>query len=499
MAAQKSKQQGKVKKFLRKTWAILSSRVVYTLLSLLIIAGGSYLAIQYARGSWRLTRNGVVANTGLLNANSFPQGAQVYINDKLVTATDDTIYLEPNVYQVRIVKEGYSPWQKELTVQSELVTQSNATLFPIASSLTPLTFTGVKNINPSPDGLKLLFLVDSASTDAKNGFYVLDLSNNNFLSLQTGPRQITDYPSSWDLEQAQVIWSPDSTEVMILAEEREVLISTDRKINLLEQSDITFQKRQLLAQWEEDIYLRERQYLTRFPSAIVAVATESAKNVYLSPDKKRLVYTATAATTIPDDLIPPLPATNTQPEERTLVPGAIYVYDREEDKNFRVATSAALPDLALISTASEAAAITDIEQLTTVMTEAATDAAQIVNPQKHLLADDLDQPVKSLDASPTAFNRLFKDSNLQTAATFANYYTATTLNTLQWFPDSKHLLYAADGKIQIMEYDGYNNTTVYSGPFADSFVYPWPDGSKLLIKTTFSPDSPNNLYVISIK
>lgn len=487
------------KGFWRRLQKFLSSRIVYTLLSFVIIAIGSYFAIQYARGNWRLTQNGIVANTGLLNANSFPQGAQVFINEKLVTATDDTIYLEPDVYQVKIIKEGYSPWQKELTVQKELVTQTNATLYPVAPSLTPLTFTGVKHVNPSPDGLKLIFLVDNASVEAKNGFYILDLSSNNFLSLQTGPRQISDYPSSLDFEEVQLIWSPDSTEIMILSDNREILISTDRKTNLLDQTDITFQKKQILAQWEEDIYLREREYLARFPIELVDILAGNAKNIYLSPDKKRLLYTATAEVTIPENLTPPLPSTNTQPEERTLEVGGIYVYDREEDKNFRVTSSSALPDLALVSIASDSAKLTDLEQLTEVMDNEASISAKIVNPQKTLLATDLGEEAKSLDASPTAFGRLYKDSNLETAAIFANYHTATTLNTLQWFPDSKHLLYANEGKVQIMEYDGYNNTTVYSGPFADSFVYPWPDGSKLVIKTSFSPDSPTNLYVINIK
>ena len=148
----------KSKKLFNRILKILGSRVIYTLLSMVIIALGSYLAIQYARGSWRVANNRIVANTGLLNANSFPTGAQVFIDDKLITATDDTIYLEPDVYQVKIVKEGYSPWYKTLTIQSELVTQSNALLFPSAPSITPLTFTGIDNISPSQMDKKFCFL-----------------------------------------------------------------------------------------------------------------------------------------------------------------------------------------------------------------------------------------------------------------------------------------------------------------------------------------------------
>lgn len=475
----------KKKSLFRKITQFLSSRVVYSFLSLLVIVVGSYFAIQYARGNWRITKEGVVSNTGLLNANSFPDGAQVYIDDKLITATDDTVYLDPGIYQVKILKEGYSPWQKELTIQKELVTQTNATLFPSAPSLTPLTFTGIKNLSPSPDGLKLVFLVDAGSSEAKNGFYVMDLGTN-FLSLQSGPRQITDAPSSLALSDAEIIWSPDSTELMILTPEKELLIGVDKKVSLAEQTDIRFQKKQILAGWEEDMYQRERQYLEKFPPEVLEIATESAKNVYISPDKKRLLYTATAAVTLPEDILPPIPATNTQPEERSLQVGAIYVYDREEDKNFWVATSSALPQLFL----TEATASATLKK---------NAVAEVLELEKQLLADDFGSPARTLESSPSAFYRLQKTSNEETALSFSSYYTGVNLNTLQWFPDSKHLLFVQDGKIQIMEYDGYNNTNVYSGPFSQSFVYPWPDGSKLLIMTSFSPDSPDNLYVINLK
>lgn len=475
------------KSFFDRLLTVLGSRVVYTLLSLVIIALGSYFAIQYARGSWRVTKNGIVANTGLLNANSFPQGASVFIDNRLITATDDTIYIEPDVYQVRIVKEGYSPWLKELTIQSELVTQTNALLFPVAPSISPLTLTGVENIHPSPDGQKVLFFTDQASTEAKNGFYILDL-NTNFLSLQSGPKQITTDVPSLNLAVADVIWSPDSTEVMILTDQKEFLVPVNRLTTLTSQNDIRFQRKEILASWEEEIYLRERQFLAKFPPEVLEVATTSAKNVYMSPDKKRLLYTATASATLAENLIPSLPAASTQPESRQLEPGAIYVYDREEDKNFQVATVTTLPDL-----------LQNSGQTEQTGADSASEAASL-SVEKYLLTDDALSPTaKSLDASAAAFYRLQKTNNSTTAWTFGNYHTGVRLNTMQWFPNSRHLLFIEDNKIRVMEYDGHNRTTIYSGPFANNFVYPWPDGSKLIIQTSFSPDSPSNLYVIDLK
>jgi len=71
---------------------------------------------------------------------------------------------------------------------------------------------------------------------------------------------------------------------------------------------------------------------------------------------------------------------------------------------------------------------------------------------------------------------------------------------LNWFTDSKHLIYVEDQKINIMDYDGQNKTTVYAGPFMDNYVFSWPDGSKLLILTDLgNSNTPPNLYTIGLK
>ena len=141
----------------------VNKRVLYTLLSGITILLGAVVAIQYAKGGYRVTDGGFRNNTGLLAANSFPTGAQVKINGRLVSATDDTLYLEPDTYDVEIVKDGFQPWRKALQIQAELVTQTDALLFPIAPSLSTLTFTGAENLLPSPDGQKILYFTASMS------------------------------------------------------------------------------------------------------------------------------------------------------------------------------------------------------------------------------------------------------------------------------------------------------------------------------------------------
>lgn len=76
----------------------------------------------------------------------------------------------------------------------------------------------------------------------------------------------------------------------------------------------------------------------------------------------------------------------------------------------------------------------------------------------------------------------------------------TCATPFTWFPDSDHLVYVHDKKIDIVEDDGSNETTIYAGPFIEPFVYPWPDGSKIVIMTNLGNTSiPPTLYTIGLK
>jgi hypothetical protein len=475
----------------------VNPRVVYTLFSALIILFGTILAIYYAQGNFRITKEGYLPEAGLLKTNSSPTGAEVYINGKLVGVTEETIDLEPGKYRVRLFKEGYSPWEKELTLEKGFVTLTDALLFPQVPSLTPLTFTGVLNVLPSPDGQKLVYYTSSASATTKNGLYVLEL-NNNLLSLQKTARQVSDNALGFDLPLADLIWSPDSTQLMLLTQNNELLLEQDRFQTLSTLADIGFQRKTILSQWEEEMYIRERQYFKEFPEEIVAMATQSAKNVYLSPDKKKLLYTATKPTLLEEELIPPVPAANTQPQQRQLEPGGIYVYDREEDRNFLVGRESDFTTGAK-TIATHSRPTTGTNPLGDEANPSLT--ASISARQKQLLATDLSNPSPlTLQSSPSAFTRLQTASTAAELATaFTVYHTTLYAPTFQWFPDSKHLIFTTPDQIHVMEYDGTNDSVVYSGPFAHNFVYPWPDGSKLIILTSFSPTSPLNLYAVDLK
>lgn len=315
-------------------------RLLIVLFALTIVSLSTIFAIKFAKGYRPSVKTKALEGTGLLATNSFPRGASVFINDKLTTATDDTLNLPPGEYQIRIQKDGYIPWEKKLKIEAELVTQTNVRLFPAVPTMTPVTFSGALNPLPAPDGQKIVFGVENATTDAKNGLYILDLTDRPF-GLNSDPRQISRTSAKYDLVNAQLSWTPDSSEVLAVInkgknDETTVLLEQNQFNDIVDLKDVTARLPVITAEWEETETKKVHEKLMDFPEIIQQVATGSAAMVF-APEPEKILYVPGDETTLPEELIPPLPASSTQSEQRHIKPGNIYVYDLEEDKNFWIA------------------------------------------------------------------------------------------------------------------------------------------------------------------
>jgi hypothetical protein len=73
-------------------------------------------------------------------------------------------------------------------------------------------------------------------------------------------------------------------------------------------------------------------------------------------------------------------------------------------------------------------------------------------------------------------------------------------NSIQWHPDSKHLIMIEDKKIVAVDYDNTNKQTVYSGPFENYFFITTSDG-KIIVLSNLNPEANkySDLYLVGIK
>jgi hypothetical protein len=71
---------------------------------------------------------------------------------------------------------------------------------------------------------------------------------------------------------------------------------------------------------------------------------------------------------------------------------------------------------------------------------------------------------------------------------------------LSWFPNSKNLILAEEGKVTIMDYDGTNRQVVYSGNYVSPYAFPFVNTGKIIILTNLGANSSlPNLYSLSLK
>jgi dipeptidyl aminopeptidase/acylaminoacyl peptidase len=398
---------------------MINRQLVFAIVTVLFLILATTAVILYGRGYRPLFDGGRlnIAGTGLLVATSKPDGASVFINGHLTTATDNTINLAPGEYTVKIFKDGYFPWEKKVKVSKEVVTKAEALLFPTAPKLESITNIGVKNPVLDPSQTRIAYAVASQSA-RRNGIYVLDLSTRPILTLQSSSTQITD--DTIDLfSDSSFSWSPDGEELIATVSASQASYRLDAtRYNQFPQN-VTATLATLGLTFDEERLEKENARLNSLPLKLRNLVKENFNVLEWSLDDTKILYSASRSATLPVVISPRLIGYDTTPEQREIEKDLIYVYDIKEDKNFKIL--------------------------------------------------DLDRNK----------NKEF---------------------TLRWFPDSKHLIYIHDNKIDILEYDSTNLTTIYAGPFVNGYVFPWPDGSKIVVLTNLgNPNIFPNLYTIVLK
>ncbi len=429
------------------------STIIVPIFTVCTLAAVSLAIIAYGRG-YRpgFGDDQLIRPTGLVSATSDPIGAQVYVDNELRTATNNSFSIDPGWYTIRISQEGFQSWQKTLRVQGEVVTRADAFLFAVSPSLSPVTNVGIANPTLSPDGTLISYVIppreDGNATLAEDsaGLWIYELVDRT-LGFNRFPGQLDEYDGTFDFENAQYQWSPDSTQLMATAENGAVRLYEVNQEGQFQ--NISFTYEDVLEAWETERQENIAQQLSAFKQPFIDMATSSATIISFSPDETKVLYEATAAATIPLIINPPLIGSNPTEEARTVEPGSLYVYDSREDKNFFLVNTSEIPGWP----GDDEPAPTSTPRATT--TPVPDEATPLLSPSV----------------------------------------------PIHWFPTSRHLVLTLQTKIDIMEYDRTNWITVYSGPFVDGFMAPWPNGSRILILTNLNPGATRlpNLYTVNLR
>jgi Tol biopolymer transport system component len=256
-----------------------------------IILGGITTALYLYTSGYRLDKNdeGVIdmEKTGMIGVKSIPDGASVYLDGKIATATDDTISgVKPGMHTIRVVKKGFLEWSKEIEVFEQLVTDITAVLVSQSARLEPLTNTGARYPTISPSLSKIAYF----SLDAeKPGIWVLPLTGVNLGLFKTNPTiavEDTRYTTYSNGE--EIIWSPDENNLLVKSPD-EVYYLIDLNSN---SAQTTLKAEEILTEWKEEIREKREDFVNNsvfvVPENIVELAL--SEEVVWSPDEKKFLY-----------------------------------------------------------------------------------------------------------------------------------------------------------------------------------------------------------------
>ncbi len=364
-----------------------SFSILGVLLPLLIITA---IVVFYAQG-WRLDlTKGAVEKTGIVLIRSVPEGAKVRLNDELITATDSPIPdLKPGTYRLKVEKEGYFPWEKDVPVEEGFVTDITALLPPLSPSLTAVTQKGARLVTKAPSGSKAIFV-------SGKELYLLNLSNPALGFLRTTPQKIAEESTNFPLAEATALrWSPNEDQILVSVERQHYLVSaTGRNGSPTPVTAIT----DLLDNWDITATEQKTTLITRLASDEEQAAEAIKPTALWSPDEQKFLY------------------------------------------------------------------------------------VKEVDGKRQFWVTDLSDP---LPIGDSAHQLVTETENAQLQ--------------LFWLADSHHFVMIDNGTVSLLDLDGSNKRTLFRGTLAEDVALSTMDLSKIIILTSIAPETPANLYAISLR
>ncbi|HXK52648.1 PEGA domain-containing protein [Candidatus Nomurabacteria bacterium] len=223
--------------------------------------------------------------TGMINVKSIPDGASVYVNDVLKAATNNSIpSLNPGTYKLKIVKSGFIPWEKDIEVFQELVTDITAVLVSGSPSFEPLTNTGARYPVVSPSLSKLAYFTNDLNAP---GIWIIPLTQSGINLFKSTPSIAIENTARTLFSLGKSIeWSPDETELLV-QDDKDIyhLIDIETRTSQTTESPDTIRER-----WLSELLKKREDFIQKIDiSDDFAQMAKSIDSLW-SPDGKKFMY-----------------------------------------------------------------------------------------------------------------------------------------------------------------------------------------------------------------
>jgi len=156
----------------------------------------TFFVIILAQGK-TFNKEGEIVDTGIIRINSIPTDVTVYINGEQVKKTENRIEgVEPGEITIKLEKEGYSPWEKIVTVGTGIVKDIYAQLFPENLKFQQITNTNVDNAFFSDNIDYIFYTLTDPEMPGKVGIWRMKLISSIFDFGSVTPEQFVSFNES---------------------------------------------------------------------------------------------------------------------------------------------------------------------------------------------------------------------------------------------------------------------------------------------------------------
>ncbi|MFA5146244.1 MAG: PEGA domain-containing protein [Candidatus Omnitrophota bacterium] len=124
-----------------------------------------------------------IYKTGIIYIKSQPSGAAIYLNgEEIRDVTPARIEkLKPGTYRIEVRRDGFYPWQKDVTVSPNMVTKADdIVLFPLKQDMKKIGGHGVRDFIISDNKSAIYYMTDAGLVKAN-----IDGSGDKKISLYT--------------------------------------------------------------------------------------------------------------------------------------------------------------------------------------------------------------------------------------------------------------------------------------------------------------------------
>lgn len=222
-----------------------------------------------------------LTKTGMVSAKSVPEGASVYLDGILMTATNDSIPgIEPGKKVIKILKKGFVPWEKEIDIYEELVTDITAVLITQSPRIEPITNTGAYNPKISPTLSKLAYF---SKEQTSPGINILSL-NNSFFGGNTDTI-LEDTRAIKYSEGLDIVWSYDETQLLVQMNNN-VWYLVDLKTNTAQTTNVPDNIKET---WRQEFLKKRNDFITKAKVEEKIKDLAKSNKVTWSPDEKKFL------------------------------------------------------------------------------------------------------------------------------------------------------------------------------------------------------------------